>query len=100
MLIRNIILLRLIPTLVNSPIIASHLRNNPITQQSHQTEPAVQRWFNNLMSQFCSRWGDFVAKDTHDIGYLNGLMPDLSVFKTEDVADNACIPMLVKTILE
>ncbi|CAI2165548.1 2028_t:CDS:2 [Funneliformis geosporum] len=80
--------------------VASHLRNNPITQQSHQTEPAVQRWFNNLLSQFGSRWGDFVAKDTHDVGYLNGLMPDLSVFKTEDVADNACIPMLVKTIME
>ncbi|CAI2167472.1 2469_t:CDS:2 [Funneliformis geosporum] len=59
-----------------SNIIASHLRNNPITQQSHQ----IERQF----------------KD----GYLNGLMPDLSVFKTEDVADNACIPMLVKTIME
>ncbi|CAG8652522.1 4403_t:CDS:1, partial [Paraglomus brasilianum] len=52
------------------------------------------------MSQFGSRWGDFVTKDTHDVGYLNGLMPDLSVFKMEDVADNACIPMLVKMILE
>ncbi|CAG8450475.1 13258_t:CDS:2 [Funneliformis caledonium] len=71
-----------------------------LVETNSYLKTAVQRWFNNLMSQFGSRWGDFVAKGTHDVGYLNGLMPDLSVFKTEDVADNACIPMLVKTILE
>jgi hypothetical protein len=52
------------------------------------------------MSQFGSTWGNFVVKDTHDVGYLSGLMLDLSVFKKDDVADNAYIPMQVKTILE
>jgi hypothetical protein len=52
------------------------------------------------MTQFETKCVGFAAEDTHDRGYLCGLMPDISVFKKEDVADGSFIPMLVQTILE
>ncbi|CAG8733187.1 4655_t:CDS:2, partial [Funneliformis mosseae] len=80
--------------------VKSYMQREQISNQTHQTEAAVQDWFNKLMTQFSSRWDKITAKDTHDVGYLNGLMPDISIFKTEDVVEGAYIPLVVQTILE
>ncbi|PKY53806.1 kinase-like protein [Rhizophagus irregularis] len=52
------------------------------------------------MNLFSQQWHNLIVKDTHNIGYLCELMPDLSFFRKEDAVDDAYIPMLVQTILE
>ena len=80
-------------------VVTNYMQRYPISQNTNETELSVQKWFNKLMTQFETKWVGFTAKDTHDRGYLCGLMPDISIFKKEDVADGSFIPMLVQTIL-
>ncbi|CAG8541515.1 28326_t:CDS:2, partial [Dentiscutata erythropus] len=47
-------------------------------------EEGVQKWFNGLMEVVSSLWESVAARDTHNVLYLNGLKPDISVFNVED----------------
>src|SRR3954454_893400 len=64
------------------------------------TEEEVQDWFEDLMVELPSFNKSLVVEDTHKNPYLNGFMPDLSVFLEDDVRDRTFIPMFVQTLLE
>lgn len=64
------------------------------------TEDKVQDWFNGLMKTLPKFGKRLVIKDTHNITYLSGLKPDLSVFLEEDVVNDVYLTMHVQTLLE
>ncbi|CAG8466267.1 10894_t:CDS:2 [Funneliformis caledonium] len=67
---------------------------------SKSAEGEVQSWFNGLMEVSSLTWEGVSAVDTHKNGYLEGLMPDISVFENNDVEERAFVSKYAHTVLE
>ncbi|CAG8797513.1 21050_t:CDS:2 [Gigaspora margarita] len=81
-----------------SPV-ATYIQNNPMTQA--MTEKQVQKWFKEVMAHLSSNWNNkMVFKETNDTPYLDGYRPDISIFNSDNIPNDAFNTIVVQTILE
>ncbi|CAG8517073.1 9786_t:CDS:2 [Racocetra persica] len=59
-----------------------------------------EEWFNGLMRVASSLWVLVTAADTHNIAYLSGYIPDISVVDSADAEYGTFISSNVLTVLE